>query len=421
MTHDPNRPHPLPLHRRVLYASLGLTISLAISLVAALTISEVVFRFLEHREISRSSHTGPGGLWLFDPRWGWKPSPGDFIDTTPEFRAAGSINSLFMNDRPYDPRADASRIRLLALGDSHTYAVGVSMEDTWVKVLERRLNSETGRDAIRTYNAGTPGYSVHQYLLRLIDQGPIIRPHYVIVGLSYATDLYDLLPPNHGGWIYGGDRARDYFDFDDSGSLIERHWAPPPTGTTAPDTSTSVTRIRNTLDHLATFRQLRRSKLALFIGSHVRVHGQSLWPNMDVVLEATVSAQHQYQWRVLEALLDRLKLESDHQRATLIIVGIPYLPQVYDDIWQDTFASEPRYSRTAANERVAAFCKRRGIVYVDTTEALRRRSAALGRWVHYRRDGHPTAEGHQAIAAAIVDAHVITLPRVSARIASGSR
>src|SRR5262249_47745912 len=157
----------------------------------------------------------------------------------------------------------------LALGDSHTYAIGVSAQETWPKVLERKLNSKIGNPVFRVYNAGMSGYSVHQYLLRLIDQGPVVRPHYVVVGLSYSTDLNDLLPPDHGGWMYGGDRARDYFDFDPTGSLVERHWDPAPRATHTGQTRGTADIVLERLNQLATFRRLRRSQLSLFIGSHV--------------------------------------------------------------------------------------------------------------------------------------------------------
>src|SRR5206468_10502525 len=101
------------------------------------------------------------------------------------------------------------------------------------------------------------------------------------------------------------------------------------------------------LEHFATFRSLRRSKLALFIGSHVKVNGQTLWPNMEVIVEKDVSSQHEYQWRLFEALLSRINQETERQHAKLIVVGIPYIAQVYDEVWQWSFGRDPKFSRTA--------------------------------------------------------------------------
>ena len=398
-TNGQTSPRPSRL-RRFIFALTTITLST----VLALGVCEILFRILEYRENAHNINEGPGGHSIPDARWGWKPSPGAFHVASAEYDATGNINSLWMNDVAYDPKAAAASVRILALGDSHTYAVGVSMERTWPKLVEAKLNSSYGSGAFRVYNGGVAGYSMHQYLLRLMDQGPILRPKYVVLGMSYATDLYDLLPPDRGGWVYGGDSARDFFDFDSAGNLTQRHWEPK---STAIRTTRTAQTVRDTLEYSAAFRYLRRSSLSLFIGSHVKVHGQSLWPNMDVVLEKNVPPEHQYQWRLFEALLQRMKDECDRQGAKLIVVGIPYLPQVYDDVWNSTFGGNDAYSRTAAIERVQADCQRLGIVYVDTLGPLRLKSKELGRWLHYRKDAHPTVEGHEVIADTIIKAGII--------------
>lgn len=400
-TNGQTSPRPSRL-RRFIFALTTITLSTFL----ALGVCEILFRILEYRENAHNINEGSGGHSIPDERWGWKPSRGAFHAASAEYDATGNINSLWMNDVAYDPKADEASVRVLALGDSHTYAVGVSMERTWPKLVEAKLNSSYGSGAFRVYNGGGVGYSMHQYLFRLTDQGPILRPKYVVLGVSYATDLYDLLPPDRGGWVYGGDSARDFFDFDGAGNLTQRHWEPK---ATAIRTKRTAQTVREILEYSAGFRYLRRSTLSLFIGSHIKVNGQSLWPNMDVILEKNVPPEHQYQWRLFEALLQRMKDECDRQGARLIVVGIPYLPQVYDDVWNSTFGGNDAYSRTAAIERVQADCQRLGIVYVDTLGPLQLKSKELGRWLHYRKDAHPTVEGHEVIADTIIKAGMIKL------------
>lgn len=387
-----------------------------ISLITALLV-EGGFRILEKSASSKSYYEGKGGLWMDDPRWGWKPTPGPFKMGTAEFEVTGDVNDMFMNELAVDAVADAGKTRVMVLGDSHTFATGVSREQTWPSVLEQRLNAGTpGRFVV--YNAATTGYNLHQHLLRLKDQGPVLKPHYVVLGLSYATDLYDLLPPDHGGWIYGEDKARDYFDLDANGALAERHWDKPhvtgKAGQEATGTSSSAPQmIRRFLDNFATFRHLRRSKLALAIGSRLRIGGQSLWPNMEIVVEKEVSEKSRYQWRLFEALLVGIQKECQAQGAKLIIVGIPYLPQVYDDLWDSTFGGDPRFSRTAAIERVSTFCHEHDIAYVDTLGAFQGRAKELGRWLHYPNDAHPTPEGQVVIAETVFGANLLRMPQQS--------
>lgn len=390
---------PPPKKRTFLPKLLTLLFSTALSLGAM----ELTFTVLEKRELAKTYHHNQGGTPDHDARWGWKPTPGDFEEGSSEFQVTGSVNPLFMNDGPFDPAADRTKTRIMGLGDSHTYAVGVSMGEAWPKVMADRLNQGKKDGPFRGYNAGCYGYNLHQYLLRLIDQGPLLKPHYVVVGLSYATDLYDLLPPDHGGWTYGGTEERDYFDFDASGKLEQRHWkATDPQALSVSKESTRATDLRALIWSFATFRAMRRSSLALYIGSHLTVGGQSLWPNMDVILEKEVSPTHQYSWKLAEALILRMKEESDKLGARLVIAGIPYLPQVYDEVWKSTFAGKENFSKTAAIERMRAFCDQNGIAYVDTLDALSSRARSAGHWLHHRQDGHPTAEGQAVIAEAIV-------------------
>ena len=382
-------------------AFLPKLLTLLITTVLCAGAMELTFTVIENRELAKTYHRNAGGTPDHDARWGWKPTPGEFEEGSSEFQVKGHVNPLFMNDGPFDPAADRDKTRIMSLGDSHTYATGVSMHEAWPKVIADRLNQGKKDGPFRGYNAGCYGYNLHQYLLRLIDQGPALQPHYVVVGFSYATDLYDLLPPDHGGWTYGGNEERDYFDFDASGKLELRHWKAGDPQAGSAKGSTTATELRNLIWKFATFRAMRRSSVALYIGSHLTVGGQSLWPNMDVILEKEVSPKHEYSWRLAEALILRMKEESDKLGARLVIAGIPYLPQVYDEVWKTTFAGKENFSKTAAIERMRAFCGQNGIAYIDTLDALAGASRKAGHWLHHRHDGHPTAEGQAVIAEAI--------------------
>ena len=76
---------------------------------------------------------------LEDPNLGWLPKPGKYEVTTGEYSARLSINSLNMNDREVTQSDLQHDNRILALGDSHTIAVGVSTDESWPKRLEARL------------------------------------------------------------------------------------------------------------------------------------------------------------------------------------------------------------------------------------------------------------------------------------------
>lgn len=399
--HAPSSKLP-PRRHGLLFAVLALTIGLATGTLCF----EGLLRVLELRAESRNFYEGEGGHWTTDPSWGWKPSPGTFRVGTSEFIAEGSVNAASMNDDPVSP-ADAGKFRIMILGDSHTFAVGVSMRDTYAKRLEALLNGKAGASRFRTYNLGMSGYNMHQYLTRLIDQGPELRPQVVVVGVSLATDLYDLLPPDRGGWIYFAGAERDYFDFDASGALTRRHsastsaTAAAPTG--PPPAINLLNELRNALAHTALYRAFSRSNIALAIGSRLRIGGKSLWPSAEAVVRVDPGAEYEYNWRLFGALLKQMKMETDKLQARLVVAVIPYLPQVYDEVWDATFGGNPAYDREAGVKRIRAMTDLLGVGLVDTTPAMRDAQKRLGHWVHHKIDAHPTTEGHQAIADSLLD------------------
>jgi lysophospholipase L1-like esterase len=71
------------------------------------------------------------------------------------FRHIGDrTNSLGLRNRD-DPSPKGSALRVLCLGASCTYAMGLSIDDTWASQLARRSGYEV-------INAGVPGYSTYQ-------------------------------------------------------------------------------------------------------------------------------------------------------------------------------------------------------------------------------------------------------------------
>src|SRR5512145_1124362 len=123
--------------RRLGFVAISIAIGCGLGLAAV----ELTMRVIEARQAALASHTGPGGHWEADPIWGWRPTRGDFRASTHEFSVVGHINEDYMNDRPAAPD-DADRTRVLVLGDSHTYAIGVSTDDTYAKQLETLLNRD---------------------------------------------------------------------------------------------------------------------------------------------------------------------------------------------------------------------------------------------------------------------------------------
>lgn len=92
-------------------------------------------------------------------------------------------NSYGMRDHEPLPNETPALFRIVALGDSFTFGLGVPVEDAYPKVLEKLLNG-TAPDGVRyeVLNLAVPGYSTRDEALALRYNGLQWRPKLVILG-----------------------------------------------------------------------------------------------------------------------------------------------------------------------------------------------------------------------------------------------
>lgn len=158
----------------------------AFSILAALLFAEAALRLLGIGAVGRGSPWFAGGnhpRFLFQPdaESGYTLRPGfrgREIAPGNEFDVAAAVDARGLRDHPH---AAAPSPAVLALGDSMTFGEGVPVDGSFPAVLER----ETG---LRVYNAGVPGYSSRQMLVRLRRLLPVLRPAVVVMTLAPLWD-----------------------------------------------------------------------------------------------------------------------------------------------------------------------------------------------------------------------------------------
>ena len=84
-----------------------------------------------------------------------------------------------------------------------------------------------------------------------------------------ATDLYDLIPPERGGFVYGGNANRVYFDLDRRGEVVEKYYEHVEQASSHHERSLSA-RIREFLGQFSLYRTAKRSKLAMWVAANYR-------------------------------------------------------------------------------------------------------------------------------------------------------
>jgi len=98
------------------------------------------------------------------------------------------INSLGLRDDEFPRDKPEGEQRVLCLGDSFTFALGVAFEDLYSQRLERRLNALGGPTRFQVINAGVAGYNTRQELIYLLAEGFELEPDLVVIGF-YWNDL----------------------------------------------------------------------------------------------------------------------------------------------------------------------------------------------------------------------------------------
>ncbi len=157
---------------------------------AIIAISVVFFCLLSLEIYLRLSPFGlsftPGG-YVSHPLLRYTLRPG-FTGKT--YGHAFKINSLGFRDYEFKPVKEKGTFRILCIGDSVTFGIGLDLEDTFPKQLERILRSSYPQDKIEVINCGVPSYNTLYEYLFLREIGLKYSPDLAIIGYVYNDSVY---------------------------------------------------------------------------------------------------------------------------------------------------------------------------------------------------------------------------------------
>jgi lysophospholipase L1-like esterase len=126
------------------------------------------------------------------PGWTW--------ELVPNARQASyigvpvTINSLGLRDRELERPKPARTIRIVGVGDSITFGYGVRLDETFLKVLERRLNeSAPGDIRYEVVNAGIEATNLDYYYGFVDTSAAALEPDLVMINLA-LNDIAEYTP-----------------------------------------------------------------------------------------------------------------------------------------------------------------------------------------------------------------------------------
>lgn len=118
---------------------------------------------------------------------------GHIVDHELGYEFSVALNEVGFRTGPFAPKAD-DEIRVVVIGDSTTFGMGVEEPDSYPKLLEDDLNRHPppGK-TYRVINLGLGGYGPLEYYLVAKTYVPTLEPDVVITTLSTSTDYWDVL------------------------------------------------------------------------------------------------------------------------------------------------------------------------------------------------------------------------------------
>jgi hypothetical protein len=361
---------------RPIVAKLAMVV---VGLVIALGLAEIGLRLVG----VPPTYYYPRDLFVGDPTLGYRLRPGfQGRQTLGEFDVALTVSARGFREEPASVRNDERRI--LGVGDSMTFGVGVAATETYLAVLEQRLRARSM--PVEVVNAGVPGYGTRQELEVFRRERAVLKPELVLVGFYPLNDPHDNVTP---------------YPVERDGFLVSRDAAEAiQTGPLYQAKAFLRTHVHSYAFVVNRLKELGPARRLLV---HLGLAGETF--PMELQFYCTpMAARVAEAWRTTFAVLDEFAFATKDAGARLAVVVIPARAQVYRTWLPEVQRYCARESATADLDlpirTLVAHLAARDIPHVDLLARFRE-LAADGRRLYHEVDGHLNVEGHQVAAASI--------------------
>jgi len=161
---------------------------LAGGLLLGLLLAEILLRLFAPQVFP----VHPPGLYVADAEAGYLPTPG----FTGRLRRAEFDTTVHIDDNGLrrtlpPPAGPGAPLRVLCLGDSMTFGLGVEDAETYPSVLQARLQAALPGRRVEALNAGVAGYGTIDALAYLRSRGAALKPDLVIYQFLPLNDFME--------------------------------------------------------------------------------------------------------------------------------------------------------------------------------------------------------------------------------------
>ncbi|MDO8487503.1 MAG: hypothetical protein Q7S45_04365 [Candidatus Curtissbacteria bacterium] len=319
---------------------------------------------------------------------------------TKEWSATYVINSLGFRDFEYSLDKPNNTYRILIMGDSFFEGVGVDIENTAGKILERKIK-QNSKLPVEVIQVGTAGWSPLLEYLYLVKFGIKFHPDLVIQTIN-ATDFKDeyffdshLTP-----------EAKKILQSEESSDLI-----------TAPnlkvfDVSDSSSQSTNKQSEVAKIKSFLTSHFILFKNLETlknaysrRFQKDKISDNLFAITELQKPKDYNDAFKRPEKYILKNRELLDKNGTDFLLVVFPHGQVLNGQEWKDGrldygFKRGVTYSNRALDDLIS-WSHDVGIDALDLTSDMRQASGS--RKLFFDQDGHWNENGHRVFADLLAD------------------
>jgi len=360
-------------------------IMLLILFIVAEGISRIAFKYTKEGPTAVS-------LQIFEANesyvWGHKAGAVDYHgygDPTPEIR----INKLgFRDDELFKIKPENTK-RILVLGDSFTFGMGVKHENIYTEVLQKLLNEKDAENVYEVVNTGAIGYTLDNQLLLLKEKGLELNPDAVIVGFFVGNDVTEF---RRHEWIT--DNLDNLVEINDLKHYVDE------------DNRLRYKGEEEPLSYFINFVYTRWQILSKKVGLFTEENGPTLtWPAFLETDNVHGDPMLPEYWLKYEVALKQMKKELDKQKIELIVVAIPMDVQTnkkYWDKYPEMYFDDEAYELSRPQAKIQELTDELEIDFIDLLPYFREADSDV--WYYYEKvDPHWTNQGHELAAEIIAN------------------
>ncbi len=374
----------IKLRNKILINIGTFLVMLLILFVVAEGISRIAFKYTKE---------GPTAvnLQIFEANdsyvWGHLPGAVDYHgyeNPTPEIR----INQFGFRDDKMSQTKPENTKRILALGDSFTFGMGVRHENIFTEKLQNFLGQKDQENNYEVVNMGAIGYTLDQELLLLKEKGLSLQPDAVIVNFFAGNDVTEF---RRHEWV-----------LDDNENLVKvidtKHYVD------------DENRLRykgeeEPVSYFANFIYTRWQILMKKLGFNKEEGPTLTWPAFLEPDDEHGDPNLPEYWAKVEYTLTEMKRILDEKGIKMIVVAIPMDVQTDKKFWKkysEMYFDEEAYELSRPQAKMKQLTDTMGIEYIDLLPFFREADSNV--WYYYEKeDPHWTNEGHELAAEIIAN------------------